>query len=82
MIAPKGDVVFVRVHGISVCVVVGEQRRLRFLRKGAGAVCLVAFAGNAFAVQPVSAIRVNVSGRKETRAAGIGKRRLFRFMVG
>ena len=28
-----------------------EQRRLRFFRKGAGAVCLVAFTGDAFTVQ-------------------------------
>jgi len=28
-----------------------EQRRLRFLGKAAGAVCLVAFAGKAFPVQ-------------------------------
>jgi hypothetical protein len=28
-----------------------EQRRLRFLRKGAGAVCLVAFAGKAVSIE-------------------------------
>jgi hypothetical protein len=59
-----------------------EQSRLRFFRKTAGAVCLVAFAGQTFSVKPTLSKESKSSWTNGNSCCGICKGRLLRFIVG